>query len=164
MFRLILFVFLGGIIYLWWKYPHRFRPTFWRRWLMPAIVSFLALVYAGSPIDLVPDVPPFGFIDDIIVLVTAFWWIRQRLERVPLDPDAQREPEHKPTLKRERWDPYAVLGIKPGASRDQVAQAYRDQMKLYHPDRVAELGEDLQRVAHQKAIDIHRAYKELQRS
>jgi DnaJ-domain-containing protein 1 len=36
-------------------------------------------------------------------------------------------------------------------------------MKLYHPDRVAELGEELQRVAHQKSIDIQRAYKELSR-
>jgi uncharacterized membrane protein YkvA (DUF1232 family) len=161
MFRLILFGFLVALLYLWWKHPGRFRPTFWRRWLMPAIVSFLALVYAGSPVDLVPDVPPFGFIDDIIVLVTAFWWVRQRLEKIPPGPARQ---EHQPPAhakKAEAWDPYAVLGIERGASRDQVAQAYREQMKLYHPDRVAELGEDLRRVAHQKSIEIQRAYKEL---
>lgn len=163
MFRLIIFALLATLVYLWWRYPHRFRPAFWRRWLMPAVVSFLALLYAGSPIDLIPDVPPFGFIDDVIVLLTAFWWIRQRLEKIPFDPAAERRKPPAPAEKREVWDPYAVLGIKPGASRDQVTQAYREQMKLYHPDRVAELGEELQRVAHHKAIEIQRAYKELQR-
>lgn len=163
MFRLILFAALVTTIYLWWSYPHRFRPAFWRRWMLPAVVSFFALFYAGSPVDVIPDVPPFGFIDDIIVLVTAFLWIRQRLEKLPIDPRDEQQQPVAPAQKRAVWDPYAVLGVKPGASRDQVAQAYREQMKLYHPDRVAELGEDLQRVAHQKSIDIQRAYKELHR-
>ena len=163
MFRFLLFIVLAAAIYLWWSYPHRFQPTFWRRWLMPAVVSFMALLYAGSPVDLVPDVPPFGFIDDIIVLVTAFWWIRQRLEKIPIDPSIDHEKPAEPATKRVVWDPYAVLGVQRGASRDQVTQAYREQMKLYHPDRVSQLGEELQRVAHQKSIDIQRAYKELSR-
>jgi uncharacterized membrane protein YkvA (DUF1232 family) len=163
MFRFILFAALVGVVYLWWRYPHRFRPKFWRRWLAPAVVSFLALLYAGSPVDIVPDVPPFGFIDDIIVLISAFWWIRQRLEKIPTEREERRERPPAQAEKREPWDPYAVLGIRRGASREEVAQAYREQMKLYHPDRVAELGEDLQRVAHQKSIEIQRAYQEVTR-
>lgn len=161
MFRLILLAFLAALLYLWWRHPSRFRPTFWRRWLLPAAVSFFALLYAGSPVDLVPDVPPFGFIDDLIVLATAFWWVRQRLEKIPAGPARREDAPPAQPKKPEKWDPYAVLGIERGASRDQVTQAYRDQMKLYHPDRVAELGEDLRRVAHQKTIEIQRAYKEL---
>jgi hypothetical protein len=34
-------------------------------------------------------------------------------------------------------------------------------MKLYHPDRVADLGHELQELAHRKALDIQRAYAEL---
>jgi DnaJ-domain-containing protein 1 len=34
-------------------------------------------------------------------------------------------------------------------------------MKRYHPDRVDDLGEELQRVAHEKTLAIQRAYEEL---
>jgi len=59
------------------------------------------------------------------------------------------------------WDPWAVLGIRRDASHDEIAHAYREQMKRYHPDRVADLGDELRNMAHQKAIDIQRAYTEL---
>jgi uncharacterized membrane protein YkvA (DUF1232 family) len=160
MVRLLLLAFIVGVIYLWWHHPQRFRRDFWHRWLVPGIVSFLALLYAGSPIDLIPDFTPIGFLDDIIILLSTFWWVRQRMEKIPIEPDRRREPKSNGPRK-EVWDPYAVLGISRGASRDEVTRAYREQMKLYHPDRVAELGDELQRVAHQKAIDIQRAYKEL---
>jgi hypothetical protein len=32
-------------------------------------------------------------------------------------------------------DPYAVLGVRPGAPGDEVAAAYRDAAKRWHPDR-----------------------------
>ena len=61
------------------------------------------------------------------------------------------------------WDPHAVLGVARGASREEIARAYREQLKRYHPDRVADLGPELQRLAHQKTVDIQRAYAELRR-
>jgi DnaJ-class molecular chaperone len=61
-------------------------------------------------------------------------------------------------------NPHAVLGLRRGASPEEIAQAYREQMKLYHPDRVAGLGEELQRVAHEKTVEIQRAYDELTRA
>ena len=32
-------------------------------------------------------------------------------------------------------DPYRVLGLKPGASEEEVKRAYRQQAKKYHPDK-----------------------------
>ncbi len=32
-------------------------------------------------------------------------------------------------------DPYAVLGVRPGAPADELAAAYRSQAKRWHPDR-----------------------------
>ncbi len=69
--------------------------------------------------------------------------------RAPIGPDVKR------------WDPYAVLGIARGASHDQIVRAYREQLKLYHPDRVADLGPELQQVAHQKTVELQRAFAEL---
>jgi DnaJ like chaperone protein len=54
-----------------------------------------------------------------------------------------------------------VLGLRPGASHADISRAYRTQMKRYHPDRVDDLGEELQRVAHEKTLEIQRAYEEL---
>jgi DnaJ-class molecular chaperone len=56
-----------------------------------------------------------------------------------------------------------VLGVPRGASRDEIARAYREQLKRYHPDRVADLGPELQQVAHRKTVDLQRAYAELSR-
>ena len=62
-----------------------------------------------------------------------------------------------------RWDPWAVLGVTRGASRDEIVHAYREQLKRYHPDRVADLGPELQEVAHRKTVELQRAYAELNR-
>lgn len=35
------------------------------------------------------------------------------------------------------FDPYAVLGVAPGATRDDIRQAYFALAKSYHPDRYA---------------------------
>jgi len=37
-------------------------------------------------------------------------------------------------------DPYAVLGLQPGASLDDATRAYRRLAKQWHPDRAGELG------------------------
>jgi DnaJ-domain-containing protein 1 len=56
-----------------------------------------------------------------------------------------------------------VLGVAAGATADELARAYREQMKRYHPDRVAAMPPEFQELAHQKTIEIQRAYAELGR-
>lgn len=85
----------------------------------------------------------------IVIVVGVLLWLG-RTRRLPAGRSAAP-----------RWDPYAVLGVTSGASADDVARAYREQMKRYHPDRVADLGPELQELAHRKALDIQRAYAEL---
>jgi DnaJ like chaperone protein len=36
-------------------------------------------------------------------------------------------------------------------------------MHEYHPDKVAHLGEELQKVAHRKAVEIQQAYEQLRK-
>ena len=43
-------------------------------------------------------------------------------------------------------DPYAVLGLRPGATEGEVAAAYRELAKLHHPDRSADDGARMREV------------------
>lgn|SRR5450432_839162 len=53
-------------------------------------------------------------------------------------------------------DPYEVLGVRPGATKDQIRAAYRDQVARYHPDK--HRGNPLEELAAQKLVDINQAY------
>lgn len=54
--------------------------------------------------------------------------------------------------------PHEVLGVDKNATAQEIQAAYRDLAKKYHPDRVANLGEEFQNLANQKFIEIKEAY------
>ena len=37
-------------------------------------------------------------------------------------------------MPRQRFDPYAVLGLSPTATPDEITHAYRTQVRSFHPD------------------------------
>jgi DnaJ-domain-containing protein 1 len=90
----------------------------------------------------------------VLLLVAALFALVRELRRGP----------RGQTSDGATWDPHAVLGVPRGASVEAVTQAYRERLKEYHPDRVANLGRELQELAHQKTLDIQRAYAELTRA
>ncbi len=121
----------------------------------PKAALILAIVYFVFPLDLIPDIfGPFGRIDDLLVFGLALWRVmKDRQERARA---SRAEPEQHPTPKPS--DPYEVFKLKPGASRSEIDTRYKELAKDYHPDRVAHLGEDLRKVAHEKMIEIQEAY------
>src|SRR5438067_13592315 len=54
-------------------------------------------------------------------------------------------------------DPYAVLGVRPGTPEHEIAAAYREQAKRWHPDRA---GAD----AEGRMAEINHAYDVLRAS
>ncbi len=60
-------------------------------------------------------------------------------------------------------DPYEVLGVKRGASMDEIKKAYRVKLKKYHPDIVAnlKLGQEYREMFEEKTREIHKAYEHL---
>lgn len=54
---------------------------------------------------------------------------------------------------------YRILGICPSATDDEVKKAYRKMAIKYHPDKVATLGEDVQKAAEEKFKTISQAYE-----
>ena len=54
---------------------------------------------------------------------------------------------------------YRILGIDPSATDEEVKKAYRRMAVKYHPDKVATLGEDVQKAAEEKFKAVSQAYE-----
>lgn len=58
---------------------------------------------------------------------------------------------------------YEILEIKPDASDDEVKKAYRRMALKYHPDKVAHLGEKVQKAANEKFQKLQNAYDNIKK-
>lgn len=56
---------------------------------------------------------------------------------------------------------YRVLGLEPGASLDEVNQAYKDLVFVWHPDRLPKDNPRLQEKAHAKLKELNQAREQL---
>jgi preprotein translocase subunit Sec63 len=54
---------------------------------------------------------------------------------------------------------YQVLNVSPAASAEEIRAAYRQLISLYHPDKVQQLGPELQELATRKSQEITAAYE-----
>jgi len=63
----------------------------------------------------------------------------------------------------EGTDPYLVLGLAPGASRDEVRKVYRQLVSEHHPDRLIAKGvpEEMIGVATRRMAAINQAYAQI---
>lgn len=138
-------------------------PRRLKRWLIVAAVAYLIF-----PRDLVPDFSGrgLGYIEDLILigLATYYYRVYQRryAARTAGSQRQQRRDEGASTTGSDKsFDPYQVLGIARSATGEDIQAAYRARMREYHPDKVAHLGEELQKLAHDKALQIQQAYRQL---
>ena len=132
------------------------HPKTLMKWLIVA-----GLVYFLVPYDLLPDFLGFpGRIDDLVIMAWLAWFyrkhIQQYVERAGLGTSSAKEVKNA-----KAFDAHDVLGVSPSASHEAIQTAYRARMKEYHPDKVAHLGEELQKLANEKSQDIQRAYRQL---
>ena len=59
---------------------------------------------------------------------------------------------------------YHVLGIEPSATDEEVKKAYRQMAVRYHPDKVAQLGEEFQKGAKEKFQMVQDAYENIKKA
>lgn len=131
-----------------------------------------ALLYVLFPRDLVPDfLVGWGWLDDLIVLY-LFWRYYRRLS-LPQRPGNRseklrgaandRQSRASDSDSQDHLDPYTILCIAPGASKEEIRSAYRRLAVQYHPDKVQHLGKELQELAEVRFKEIQQAYDYLAR-
>jgi DnaJ like chaperone protein len=64
-------------------------------------------------------------------------------------------------FKYENGRAYRILGVSPDASNEQIRSAFRKLAAQYHPDTVANLGDEFTTVAEEKFKLINEAYSEI---
>ena len=70
-----------------------------------------------------------------------------------------RPPPHQPEL----IGPWTILGVEQNASQDEIRRAFHKLAVQYHPDKVHHMGEDFQKIAHEKFTELQEAYERMGR-
>ncbi len=153
--------------------PFKQKPLY-----MKYLIYLIMIVYALSPIDLVPEwlAGPFGLIDDVIVLGLLYWYFIYRPARLKAhyrksyyregqgqsgEGYQENHQRAQPASGSSKRDPYEVLGVARGASIDEIKNAYRKLANKYHPDKVTYLGDEFKELADKRFKEIQEAYQEL---
>ena len=87
---------------------------------------------------------------------------QERRREPPPGPEQRRRaprPPPKPTPVPS--DDYMLLGLEPDATLSDATRAWREQLKLNHPDKVAHLSPALQAFAQQQTVALTQAYERI---
>ena len=144
---------------------------------MKYIYIILALFYALFPYDLLPDfLVGWGWLDDAVVLgllLRFLFLYRKRAQQAGryeerfrrtagggAGSNGERSGQTSAHSRKSR-DSHDVLGVTPGADQEEIKKAYRELVNKYHPDKVAHLGDEFQKLAEIRFKEIQQAYQEL---
>jgi len=145
---------------------------------MKILFTILAILYALSPYDILPDfLFGWGWLDDLFILFLV-WRFFYSVKKSPFQNrrfDSRNyqyfnrgygNSESTGSGARQPFsadpssnDPYQVLGIERNATEGEIKRAYRQLANKYHPDKVHHLGEEFKKLAEQRFKEIEEAYR-----
>jgi hypothetical protein len=150
--------------------------------MIKIVLIVLAILYALSPYDIVPDLfAGWGWLDDIVLLGLLWRYLysqkrKQGFFKSYFQQNRQfyknqfgKDYSQKSEFGRDdqfmknnaEWDPHKILGIHRSASVEEIRKAYRQLANKYHPDKVSHLGHEFRELAERRFKEIQRAYQEL---
>lgn len=156
------------------------------------ISTLLLLLYILSPIDLLPDylLKPFGLghIDDLLLFLVYLYFNNQFFNRLinqllfrknfsihnktaeefqqtreDKSENSQKQSENSQNSDKKYKSPWQILEINENAGEAEIREAYKKKCLLYHPDKVAHLGEKLQKLALEEFQEIEKAFHTLKK-
>ena len=136
---------------------------------MRFILTILAVLYAISPFDLLPEIATgiLGFIDDLIILFLLWRFFYAGSAGTPFGhTGASRNrfsEDGKISDSAKEKDPYEVLDLPRTASPDEIKAAYKKLAGQYHPDKVHHLADEFKELAEERFKEIQAAYEKIGR-
>ena len=128
--------------------------------LMNYIWIVLLAIYIISPIDAMP-----GFIDDLLAGIALYYYFyknskqqQQRFYNQSRQSHSESFTPPGPGGPLTMEEAYKTLGVGPGATLDEIGRAYKDKMRMSHPDKVNHLSEELQEKAKELTLKLNEAY------
>ena len=76
-------------------------------------------------------------------------------------PEFERNSTTTEEFESKTPSPYDLIGVSSDASLDEIKKAYKAKMSMNHPDKLASLDPELQKVATQRTVAIKEAYERL---
>jgi DnaJ like chaperone protein len=147
---------------------------------MKILLIILAIIYSLFPFDILPDfLVGWGWLDDLAIwgLLLRYLYIKKKKAtnyyqyyrknqeasqnnyRQSGDGNKSGAGPDRASEEMGATDPYTVLGVDRNASPEDIKKAYRQLVNKYHPDKVAHLGDEFQKLADRRFKEIQEAYQ-----
>lgn len=133
---------------------------------MPNITNYIWIVllaiYIISPIDGVPHI-----FDDVLAAIALFYFLYKNSKQKPRQQYSRHSGQSRsgnytqpgPGGPLSAEEAYRILGVGPRATIDEISRAYKEKMRMSHPDKVSHLSAELQEKAKELTLKLNEAYE-----
>lgn len=128
------------------------------------ILRFLADLLAVNSVGLnsiFEEVTGRGIPDPSDISSSGYWRSREEAKAKSDQKSSREERARSAPHSSKSAQAYAVLGLEPGASKEEIRKAFRRLAQVHHPDRFSSLGEESVAAATTTFQRINEAYKHL---
>ncbi len=143
--------------------------TFWilYKLVLPLIILFVVLANLPRIIGAILAIPLAIIMMPFVLSFMGFrYWFQNRERNKTRVKEEEyysyQKFEEEPKAQASKTnDLYSLLGVRYNASKEEIRAAFKNKMMMNHPDKLAALDPELQRIATERTIAIKDAYERL---